>query len=243
LAILDCFIERPGPVSLVELSQRAGIGLATTLRLVRTLEEAGYVRQDQRTKRYRLSWKLLQLHGATLAVLDYAQVAQPFLEELATRLGESTGMAVLDGMQVRYALRVGSPRLVTANVPPGAMFPPHATAMGKVLFATLDPEDVRHVPLGRFTDRTITDHEILLQHLAHVARQGYAISDGEWEPGLRSIAAPVRGADKRIIAAVCVLVVRPDAPAAFLESECLPHLLRTAAQISAELGFTPDSSG
>jgi len=246
LAVLDCFIERPGPLSLVELSQRVGIGLASTLRLVRTLEEAGYVRQDPHSKRYRLSWKLLQLHDATLSVVDYAQVAQPFLEDLATRLGESTGMAVLDGMQVRYALRIGSRRLVTANVPHGALFPPHATAMGKVLYATLEPDLIRDVaarePFRCFTPRTITDPDDLIQHLAQVAEHGYAMSDGEWEAGLRSIAAPVRVAGGRVVAAVCVLVVRPDAPTAYLESEYLPHLLRAAAAISAGLGFTPNNS-
>jgi IclR family pca regulon transcriptional regulator len=220
--------------------------MATTLRLVRTLEEAGYVRQDPQSKRYRLSWKLLQLHDATLSVVDYAQIAQPFLEDLAARLGESTGMAVLDGMQVRYAMRVGSPRLVSANVPHGALFPPHATAMGKVLYATLQPAVIRDVaarePFRQFTPRTITDPDELLRHLAHVAEHGYAMSDGEWEAGLRSIAAPVRVAGGRVVAAVCVLVVRPDVSTAYLESEYLPHLLRTAAAISTSLGFTPDNS-
>src|SRR5919198_4538627 len=133
LALLDCFIDQPGPHSLIELSRRVGLGMPTTLRLIRTLEEAGYVRQDPDTKRYRLSWKMLQLQDVTSSILDYADVARPHLEELAAALGESTGMAVLDGPAVPHAIPVSSNRIVSANIPPGALFPPHATAMGKVL--------------------------------------------------------------------------------------------------------------
>jgi DNA-binding IclR family transcriptional regulator len=60
LALLDCFIDDPRPRSLIELSREVGLGMPTTLRLIRTLAEAGYVRQDADTKRYRLSWKMLQ---------------------------------------------------------------------------------------------------------------------------------------------------------------------------------------
>ena len=59
LALLDCFIADAGPHSLIELSRRVRLGMPTTLRLIRTLEEAGYVRQAADTKRYRLSWKML----------------------------------------------------------------------------------------------------------------------------------------------------------------------------------------
>src|ERR1700674_595034 len=119
LALLDCFIDRPGPHSLIELSRRVGLGMPTTLRLIRTLEEAGYVRQDPNTKRYRLSWKMLQLQDVTSSILDYADVARPYLEDLAAALGESTGMAVLDDTDVRYAIRISSARIVSANIPPG----------------------------------------------------------------------------------------------------------------------------
>src|SRR5262252_3741674 len=96
LALLDCFIDQPGPHALTELSRRVGLGMPTTLRLIRTLEEAGYVRQDPTTKRYRLSWKMLQLQDVTTSILDYADLARPHLEDLAAALGEATGMAVLD---------------------------------------------------------------------------------------------------------------------------------------------------
>src|SRR5919201_2972669 len=86
LSLLDCFIDQPGPHSLIELSRRVGLGMPTTLRLIRTLEEAGYVRQNLETKRYRLSWKMLQLRDVTASILDYADLARPYLEDLAAPL-------------------------------------------------------------------------------------------------------------------------------------------------------------
>src|SRR5438067_13098663 len=188
LALLDCFIADPGPHSLVELSRRVRLGLPTTLRLIRTLEEAGYVRQAADTRRYRLSWKMLQLQDVTASILDYADLARPHLEELATTVGESTGMAVLDGTDVRHAIRVSGPRIISANIPPGRLFPPHATAMGKVLLAGLEPDTVRDLatrrPFERFTPTTITCVDDLLCELRFVQAQGYAASNQEWEPGL-----------------------------------------------------------
>src|SRR5438105_8165287 len=160
LAVLDCFIADPGPHSLVELSRRVGLGLPTTLRLIRTLEEAGYVRQAADTKRYRLSWKMLQLQDVTASILDYADLARSHLQELVATVGETTGMAILDGTEVRLAMRVASTRVISANMPPGSLFPTHATAMGKVLLAGLEPAVVRELavrrPFERFTPTTIT---------------------------------------------------------------------------------------
>jgi len=241
LALLDCFIADPGPHSLIELSRRVRLGLPTTLRLIRTLEEAGYVRQAADTKRYRLSWKMLQLQDVTSSILDYADLARPHLEELAATVGETTGMAILDGTDVRLAIRVSSTRIISANIPPGSLFPPHATAMGKVLLAGLEPAVVRELavqrPFERFTPTTITCVDDLLRELEVVAEQGYASSNQEWEPGLRSLAAPVHTRDGRVVAAVCIVVVRPDLTTRLMERDFLPVLRQTVRAISDELGY------
>lgn len=246
LAVLDCFIVDPGPHSLVELSRRVGLGMPTTLRLIRTLEEAGYVRQDVSTKRYTLSWKMLQLQDVTSSLVDYADLARPHLQDLSEALGEATGMAVLDGTDVRHAIRVSSNRIIAANIPPGALFPAHATAMGKVLLAELEPDVVRDLaarqPFQRFTDSTITDVEAFLREVREVGRQGYALSDAEWEQGLRSVAAPVRARDGRVVAAVCALSVHPARTVRDMQHDYLPAVIRTACAISEDLGYVPSPS-
>ena len=184
---------------------------------------------------------MLQLQDVTASILDYADLALPHLQDLAEALGEATGMAVLDGLEVRHAIRVSSKRLVAANIPPGALFPAHATAMGKVLLAELDTGLVRDLavryPLVRFTPTTVTSMEELLGQLREVARQGYAVSDAEWDPGLRSVAAPVRKQDGRVVAAVCALSVQSSMTVRDMQRQFLPAVIDTAAAISWELGY------
>jgi IclR family pca regulon transcriptional regulator len=241
LAVLDCFISDPGPHALVELSRQVGLGMPTTLRLIRTLEEAGYIRQDASTKRYRLSWKMLTLQDLTTSIVDYADLARPHLQDLAAEIGEATGMAVLDGTEVRHAIRVSSNRIISANVPMGALFPAHATAMGKVLLANLDVGLVRAIaerhPFVRYTETTVSGIDELLEQLPQVARQGYAVSDAEWESGLRSVAAPVRSRDGRVVAAVCAVSVQPSVTVGSMERDYLPAVLRTATAVSQALGL------
>jgi IclR family pca regulon transcriptional regulator len=77
----------------------------------------------------------------------------------------------------------------------------------------------------------------LLHELRTVADQGYASSNQEWEPGLRSLAAPLRTRDGRVAAAVCIVLVRPDLIIQQMERDFLPALVNTARAISAELGY------
>src|ERR1051326_1909358 len=125
--------------------------------------------------------------------------------------------------------------------PPGALSPAHATAMGKVLLADLSEATVREVvarhPLVRFTETTVASLDDLLAQLPDVARQGYAVSDAEWEAGLRSIATPVRSRDGRVVAAVCAVSVRPDMTVATMEQAYLPAVGRASDAFSRALGF------
>src|SRR5258708_14200651 len=77
LALLDCFIADPGPHSLIELSRRVRLGMPTTLRLIRPLEEAGYLPQDPDTRRYNLSWTMPQPQDITTSILGGADSARP----------------------------------------------------------------------------------------------------------------------------------------------------------------------
>src|SRR5207244_11688550 len=89
----------------------------------------------------------------------------------------------------------------------------------------------------RFTSTTLPDVPRLLDQLPQVRRQGYAVSDAEWEPGLRSLAGPVYRRDGRVVAAVWVVGVRPGVTMRAMERDFLPALRHAARAISAELGY------
>lgn len=247
LSVLDCFTEGPAQLTLTELSSRLGISKNTTFRLLRTLEEAGYVIQDQVTRHYHLSLKVLDLQAASLAALGYTQEAQPLLKELNAALGESVNLAVLEGTEIRYVARVAAKRIMSVDLRVGSRLPAHATSMGKVLLASLEEQKVRDLyathPLTAYTPQTITSIDGLLEELALVRRQGFALADQELEVGLRSIAAPVRRGHGDIVAALNVSTATVRTSREQLLGDFLPQLLRTAEAISRRLGFRGPRTG
>ena len=62
----------------------------------------------------------------------------------------------------------------------------------------------RHPLSIPLTDRTAHRPRALRAELDRVREQGWSVVDGELEPGLRSIAAPLRGRDGGVIAALNV---------------------------------------
>ncbi len=245
LAILECFAASATQLSLAQISERVGLNRATAFRLLRTLEQDGYVRQDSASKRYSLSLKVLDLQAASLDALEFPQRAQPVLQELNTRLNEAVGMAVPEGRYIRYVAGIRSQRLLSVNVPVGARLPAHAAAMGKVLLATLDDDEVGQLYAGQelaaYTPYTLTDVDQLVASLAEARRQGFAVTDQEGELGMRSAAAPVRSSNGRVAAAIHVTTSSARVSMEQLVEEYVPALLDAAARISHLLGYRPST--
>ena len=111
--------------------------------------------------------------------------------------------------------------------------------MGHVLLAGLPDDELdqflAHGVFVRHTDNTLTDRDALRAELMRVRQQGWALVDQELEVGLRSVAAPIRGANGRTIAAMNVSAAAARVSKRTLRESFLPELLHTADQISASL--------
>jgi IclR family pca regulon transcriptional regulator len=180
---------------------------------------------------------VLRLGTAYLSGFGLPQLAQPHLEKLSAEVGESTSAAVLDGTEIAYVARVATRRIMTVGITVGTRFPAFATSMGRVLLAYLPPAELDGYFLAADltppTPRTVHDQATLRDLLARIAEQGWAEVDQELEPGLFSLAAPVRDADRRVVAAVNVSTTRSERPA-----ELRDRVLATAAAISTDLART-----
>jgi IclR family pca regulon transcriptional regulator len=241
LSIMDCFVQGPPDLMLIDICSRLGLTKATAFRLVQTLQSCGYVHQDPITKRYSLTLKVLDLQTAGLMALKFPQVAQSLLEDLSRRLNESSSMSVLEGTWVRYVARAAAPRIVSDTLQVGSRLPAHATSMGKLLLAAQGATYVRELyrdqSLFARSPRTITDLDALLENLTEVSRQGYAIANEELELGHRSASAPVFDRSGRVIAAVNISTATGRVSASQLFDVMLPELIDTARRISRQLGF------
>lgn len=224
-----------------DLARRLEVHKSTVFRLLSTLQEHGLVEQNPTTEKYRLGYGLVRLAGSVVAELDLARAARPILEELAIRSGETVNLAILQGNQVVNIDQIAAPNLVVNVNWVGKQTPLHATSNGKVLLAYLSEEARRQLlggSLPRLTPRTITEPRILEKQLRRVVEDGYAFTLEELELGLNAVAAPVRGADGRVQAAVSVA-----GPAYRVSPQRLNELgemTRAAGEaISRRMGYIP----
>ncbi len=240
LAVIRAFDTDHPLMTLTEVAARTDLTRATARRFLHTLVELGYVRTDGKT--FALTAKVLQLGYAYLSGLSLPQLAQPHLEELSLKLGESTSAAVLDGTDIAYIARVTTRRIMTIGITVGTRFPAYATSMGRVLLAHLPPADLKAylaaADIKPLTPRALGTVPELLAELERVRAQGWCVLDQELELGLMSVAAPVYDGPK-VVAAVNVSLqaqsvdAKPDRDA-YLASVAR-EIVATAKLISADL--------
>jgi IclR family transcriptional regulator, pca regulon regulatory protein len=237
LAVIRAFGPDREKLSLSDVARATGLTRAAARRFLLTLVSLGYVRSDGRL--FSLRPRVLELGYAYLSGLSLPDLAAPHMEELVARLHESSSISVLDGDQIVYVVRVPTKRIMTVAISVGTRLPAATTSMGRVLLGQLPPAELDRfldeVKLERYTSTTVTDPDELREVIAGVAQQGYAIVDQELEEGLRSVAAPIRGAIDVGTAAINVSAHASRVSLAALRGEILPVLLDTAAQIEADL--------
>ena len=240
LAVIRAFGPEDPELTLSDVARRTGLTRAAARRFLLTLADLGYVRSDGRL--FALTPRVLELGFAYLSSLTLPEVAEPHLERLAAEVRESSSVSVLDGDDIVYVGRVPTSRIMRVSINVGTRFPAHATSMGRVLLAALTDDELdaylERADLRALTPRTIADAGTLRRELARIRRQGWALVDQELEEGLRSVAAPIRDREGRVVAAVNVSAHASRVSNEAIRSGLLPPLLDTAARIEADLRST-----
>jgi IclR family pca regulon transcriptional regulator len=240
--VLEAFSSAHPRLSLGELSHRSSLNKATVRRFALTLCDLGYLKHDS-GRQFSLTPKVLDLGSRFLQTLSLPEVAEPYLTKLAEQTHESVNLAIRDGTEALYVLRItGAPRILTVNLHVGSRLPVHATSLGKALL--MDARDrgnlvgvLRDPPWQAYTRATRTEPEQLLADLEDARRLGCALADGELEAGLRSIASPVRDASGAIVAAMNVSTHSLRVPLEQLLGPMRTALLETTTAVSQALGF------
>ncbi|KAF2414859.1 IclR family transcriptional regulator [Microbacterium sp. B35-04] len=246
LAVIRAFDAEHPELTLSEVARGAGITRAAAGRFLRTLEELGYVRASTVPangsgvgRTFALTPRVLELGFSYLSALSIPEIVQPHLERLSREVDESVSAAVLDGEEIVYIARVPTRRIMSVRITIGTRFPAFATSMGRVLLAGMPAAErdalLAASALPAFTDRTLTSPGALRDELARVAEQGWALVDGELEPGLRSVAVPLHDRRGDVVAAVNVSTSATRDSVDHVVAQYLPPLQRTAAAIDAEL--------
>ncbi|MFB9371870.1 IclR family transcriptional regulator [Kitasatospora sp. NPDC001664] len=232
--LLEALADSGGIATLSELSASSGLPMPTIHRLIRTLVQQGYVRQDT-ARRYTLGPRLIRLGETSGRLLG--SWARPYLAELMEATGETANLAVLEGGEVVYVGQVQSRRSMRMFTEVGRRVQPHCTGVGKALLAQLDEPEARAVlgtqPLQSHTPYTVTDPDELFAQLAHARASGYVVDDQEQEIGVRCIAVAVPGAPTP----TALSVSGPEARIRALEAQAgESSLVPVMRQIATRLG-------
>lgn len=228
--------------TLKNLVDRLDLPTTTVFRQVSTLVERGYLKQDPVRKCYQAGPRLLLLCSTILSRNDLRSIARPELEQLSATVKETINLSLPLGREIFYLDKVETFRSVVCNTKVGTRAPAHATSGGKILLAAQSENFVddycRDLPeMKPLTDKTIVSADRLRAELAQARINGYAIDDGEIEPGLICVGAPIIGMNQKVAAAVSI------AGPAFRMQEDLDFMIRevkkTAAAISRLLGGQP----
>jgi IclR family pca regulon transcriptional regulator len=236
LDVITAFGAARPAMTLAEVASATGLARPTARRILLTLAELGYVRTVERG--YTLTPRVLDLGVSYVDALGLWDVARPHLERLVARTGESCSIAQLDGSDIVYVARVAVPKIVSLTVQIGTRFPALPTSLGKVQLAALPSDELERVlaepTRSGLTPRWRPDREERDAVLREVRARGWALTDEQLAAGIRSVAAPLRDGEGRVIAGVNVNCHAAETSVEHLVEHHLPLLLQAAGDISAD---------
>lgn len=240
LAVLKSFAQQHTTLSVTEVAARAKLSRATARRLLLTLEHLGYVRCEH--GRYSVRAKVLELSYAYLSSMYPWDNALRIMQALSADIDENCLAGVLEDTDVVCVARTAR-RSVPVSVPVGGRIPAWASSMGRVMLADLPSEEIdryfSRVELRKFTPQTITDSDALRKELRRVREQGWSLVRNELEPDVIGLAAPVFGADNRVVAAVNISTHGQRTDVKGVLERIRPALLACSKELSLLFGAAP----
>ena len=197
------------PIGLSELARRLDLPKSTVQRSLSTLADLGWIRADGReATRWTLGDKVRTLSERVDDLGPLREAAMPVLGRLNEVTLETIHLAVPEaGGMVRLVERQDAKHALRLVRPIGTRSPLHAGSTGKSVLAHLPQREVDEYLSGQLepvTSHTITDPKLLLEELQGIRDRGYAVADQELMDGIVSIAAAIRPADRRPIAAISI---------------------------------------
>ncbi len=197
--LLETIADNGGTMRLSAIAEGTDLPPPTIHRLMRTLVELGYLRQDA-NRQYVLGPSLTRLGESAAGTLSVW--ARPYLQQLVDDLGESANLAMLEGDQIVYVAQAQSQRSMRMFTEVGRQVLPHCTAVGQSIMANMPRDDVRNLlrrtGMPAHTENTITTARGFLKALDWAAEHGYALDEGEQEFGVRCVAVRVPDVPTRL---------------------------------------------
>lgn len=239
LQLMKVFSVEETELGISALAKELGVAKSTAHRLAVTLATEGFLEQNLENGRYRLGLALFELGTLVRRRMDVSTLGLPLLGALRDATQEAVHLAMLAQTDIVYLYNLESSQAVGTRSYLGMRKPAFCTSEGRVLLGFAPPEQTVAVMKGALVQRTpntVIEPKALIRILEEVRANGYALDDEESEIGMRGLAAPVRDASGRVIAAVGL-----SGPMQRLSKKELrrlvPQVVSTADSISARMGY------
>ncbi|MGB5395683.1 MAG: IclR family transcriptional regulator [Gammaproteobacteria bacterium] len=234
-ALLDAIARNRDPASLKILAAESGLHPSTAFRILAAAIENGLVAREG--NHYRLGIHLLQLGSRVSTHQDLRREAQPLMEALRDKIGETVNLTVRQGDEVVYLDRALPDRMMRVEQRIGSRAPLHVTAVGKLMLGeageTACREYARRTGLPGYTRYSLVDEEQLVGHVSGCVRAGFAYDDEEAETGVGCIGVLLHDSNGLIEAGLSI-----SAPIERRRDEWIVDLKDTARELSSRLGMS-----
>lgn len=239
MELLQMLSKTGKPLSLTELAQRCGYPKSTVFGLLTTMRTYDVITQTPDGK-YALGLRLFEYGRQVERSWDISQVARPYMEHLSQQTGASVTLSICEDDSVITLEQVEAPDKLRIVSDIGARLPIYCTSQGKVFLAHRSQQEVskllRRQMITPFTPHTITDLSILMQEIDACRTNGYAIENGEYKIGLRSISAPVYTVEGEVKYTLGVIGMFRSTHSAEFQT-AVEQVCTTASMLSAALGY------
>ena len=208
LAILEMLATSPEGATLSEVSAALKLSPASAFRITGVLEETGYVKRDEVSRRFTLTRKLLLLSQPQQEGRSLAESCLPAMREVLRLTGETVQLCCLADDQCVMIEQLPSTFPFKYIVDIGSRPPIYCCAPGKALLAYLSEEEQHQIlstlNLESHTSRTLTTFEDLQADFTKVRAKGFAVDQGEHFEGIHCVAAPLLNRHGQPIAALTI---------------------------------------
>ncbi|HKB46491.1 MAG TPA: IclR family transcriptional regulator, partial [Ktedonobacterales bacterium] len=208
LAVLCCFSRETPTLGVTEIGERLNLTKSTVHRLLQALAAQGLVAQglvaqDAVRHQYTLGYRVLALAQAVPGAADLRHICQAHMRWLLGVTQETIALYVGAG-DVRICLdELESPQILRMSAGIGRCFALPRGAAGRALLFD-GPAGDSDLWLRVTSKLSPVESAGLLTELRAARERGYVLTMGETVEGAASLAAPIRGLEGSIIAALSV---------------------------------------
>lgn len=239
ITLLDILAAKGEPVALTDLFRETGWPKSTIHGLLSTMRASGLIEQGA-DGRYWLGIRLFEYGCAVSGAWDISTIAKPYMQSVCQSIGESVFLSIFDRANVVTLAEEESRASLRVVSEVGARLPVHCTSQGKLFLASVSQAECRRIlrqaDLKAYTPNTLTQIEQFESELRVIREQGYAVENGEYKMGLRSVSAPIRNAAGEVVYAFgTVGMFRQVHTDEFRQATRL--VIDAAAKISAAIGY------